>query len=189
MFHEAGTMPRDRAEAGNREKLRWAEALADAQISNFDNIHPQIQIMQYQNLRRIAMDHRPARPVLTWPDSNPPNQWFWGPAGSGKSKLAREQHPLCYPKMCNKWWDHYDNEDAVLIDDFDKSHSVLGHHIKIWADRYPFIAEVKGLVQKNIRPGVIIITSQFSIDDIWEDEETRAAIRRRFKITHFAKFE
>lgn len=186
-FLECGSLPKERAEAGQRERLRWDEALVNAQEGNFELIHPQIQIMQYQNLRRIAIDHSPLVPTLTWAATQQPNQWYWGGSGKGKSRMARNTFPDAYPKMCNKWWDHYTGQPFVLIDDFDKSHSVLGHHLKIWADRYPFIAEVKGLVTKNVRPHVIIVTSQYAMEDIWvESPETVEALRRRFKVTHFS---
>lgn len=87
--------------------------------------------------------------------------------------------------MCNKWWDGYDNEPEVLIEDIGIEHGkILTHHLKIWADRYSFLAESKGFARK-IRPALILVTSNYSPDMIWsEQEEDLKAIKRRFNIVH-----
>lgn len=112
--------------------------------------------------------------------------WFWGETGTGKSVTAAKEYPGAYYKMWNKWWDGYQGEDSVVIEDVSPTNAVhLGDRLKIWADHGPFIAEVKGGAQ-FIRPKWIVVTSQYKPESVWTDEQTILAIRRRFRVQHFA---
>jgi len=162
---------------GRREQNRWETNWGYARRGEFSLLDPQIALQHWSNIRAIAKD------FMEMPDGidAPCGVWIYGEAGVGKSFMAREKYPDFYSKMCNKWWDGYKQEPNVIIDDFDKGHAVLGHHLKIWADSYPFIAEIKG-GGIAIRPKTIVVTSQYSIEEIWADAETRDAIKRRFKV-------
>lgn len=114
------------------------------------------------------------------------NEWYYGESGTGKSRKARKENPEAYIKNCNKWWCGYKGEDTVIIDEFSPNHAVLASHLKVWADHYPFRAEVKG-ASKMVRPKKFIVTSNYHPSQIFEKEEDIGPILRRFKITHFNK--
>lgn len=115
------------------------------------------------------------------------NEWHYGPTGTGKSRGVTEKYPNLFRKNPNKWWDGYQGEEVVLIDDFDKTlHSCLGYYIKIWGDHYPFKAECKGSTMQ-IRPQKIIITSNYHPKDIWSDPQTLQPIMRRFKVHRYVE--
>lgn len=104
--------------------------------------------------------------------------WIAGPAGTGKSRLAR-QYPNLYIKSQNKWWDSYNGEKIVLLDDMDSP--LLAHHLKIWSDRYPCSGEIKG-GSVQLQHDFIIVTSNFTIAELFKDSpsETVDALKRRF---------
>jgi len=107
--------------------------------------------------------------------------WIHGASGSGKTRAVLGLYPDCYIKPRNLWWDGYAGEDVVLVDDVDVFDKALGGKFKHWADYPAFIGEAKG-TSVRIRPKKVIITSQYTIQQIWEDPETRDALGRRFTV-------
>lgn len=115
--------------------------------------------------------------------------WLYGPPGTGKSHHARlfaSAIGSVYMKAQNKWFDGYDGEDVILLDDLDSN--ALGHLLKIWADKYPCTGEIKGgMVQ--LRHKYIVVTSNYQPVDLWpadgNDPKNKAmcdAITRRFEL-------
>jgi GTPase SAR1 family protein len=114
------------------------------------------------------------------PAENTRGIWIHGPAGCGKTSYIHSilEGAEVYWKPVNKWWDGYSAQKIVLIDDVDPGHSKLAHHFKLWLDRYQFPVEYKGGM-KQIQPELVIITSQYSIGEVFTDQTTREAIERR----------
>ena len=182
-FVEFGRRPLSPKEKGAATRETWKQTIEAAKRGRLDEIEPEHYVKYYRTLCTIKKDHM-AKPADA---TSVTGIWYYGAAGAGKSRKARDDYPDAYLKMANKWWDGYQDHEFVILDDLDKKHDCLGHHLKIWADRYSFIAETKGGAV-IIRPKFIVITSQYSIEDIWEDQETREALHRRFKVTHILNY-
>lgn len=162
---------------GEKEKLRWDEARQLAKEGRFDEIQSELYLRYKRTLHEIHAENRPEPETI---QGEMEHEWVYGPAGCGKSSTVREENPGAYIKDLTKWWDNYQDQEAVIIDDVDKYDVKFARMLKLWCDRYPFQAEMKGQ-QKLIRPKKIIITSQYAPEEIWEDEKTQAAMDRRLR--------
>lgn len=174
---EWGDVPVSRKRKGEMEKERWEEARKKAKTGDFEGIDADIYIRYKRTLETIHSESHVPEDRVTLE-----NHWFCGPTGCGKSKLAWERWPDAYHKdPMTRWWDGYKGQDVVIIDDFDVYQKAQGGDMKRWADHYAFPAPVKG-GYINIRPKVIVVTSNYTPEEIWEDEQTREPILRRFNV-------
>lgn len=74
----------------------------------------------------------------------------------------------------------------VIIEDVDRYDIKLGRYIKLWGDHYAFPADMKNQGKLDIRPSMVIITSNYAPDEIWNDEKTYAPITRRYKLIKYS---
>lgn len=107
--------------------------------------------------------------------------WIHGATGTGKTHAVVTQHPGRYIKPLNKWWDGYQNEDVIHIDEICPDQSKwIAPFLKKWADKWPFDAEVKGGALQ-IRPKLVVITSNYTMEEMGFGENDFPALRRRFR--------
>ncbi len=176
---EFGICPITPKEKGVLEKNKWQTILMYAKAGRQDDLeleYPKIAIAHYRTFKLMAKDNLLAPQDL----HEPVGIWIWGEPGVGKSYRARHEYPGAYLKMYNKWWDGYQGQDNVIMDEMELEGAFMGHLLKVWADEYSFITEAKGTAMV-IRPKKFIITSNYSIDQVFQETEMNGAIHRRFK--------
>ena len=183
-------------EAGREaERARWEVIRSDIMALPFDKWaekYPDIAIKHPNSYKRIKFDSLAVQPKATLDgDLHEANLWLWGKAGCGKTSRVYTEFPGAFRKPKNKWWDGYQFEDVVVLDDVVvKDGEWMNGFLRQWADRYGFVAEIKG-ASAHIRPKRFIVTSNFSIDEVFATatEADREAIHRRFKEEHMGPLE
>lgn len=178
-FFEMGTCPN---ENGNASKESWKAILKSAEQGDWNYIkknHPRVWIMFSEKLISQRIPNS-----VTLEEIN--NEWWYGETGTGKSRLAWNKYgTICYQKMLNKWWDGYECEPVVVIEEWSPKNEVTASSLKIWADRYPFTCQIKGGILRKIRPLKIIILSNYTLRDCFPDQRDADPIARRFKQFRF----
>jgi len=173
---EHGVKPISNDNKGRAEKLRWQQARDFAKEGNLDDIDADIFVRCYSTLKRIKSDYAP-KPVPI----DTICIWIYGTTGTGKSYAVETRFPDCYKKCMDdlKWFDSYKGEEAIYLEDIDKYQVKWGGLIKRLADRWPMQASIKGTMA-YIRPKYVIVTSNYRIDEIWQDPQTVEPLQRRF---------
>ena len=176
----------DFVECGDRPKVGRKATFADAvdMIVGGDSIH-RVATDCPEQYARGGRGLRELKFAITNPyiHTDVRGEWYVGAPGTGKSHKARTENPGAYIKAQNKWWDGYDGEDVVILDDMDDA--CLKHYLKIWTDKWSCKGETKG-GHVQLRHTKFIVTSNFTIDQLFgENAEICDAIKRRFRVTTF----
>jgi len=173
---ERGEKPITNDNKGRAEKLRWQRARDLAKEGKLDEIDADIYIRCYNTLKNIRKDHE-----IKPPPQDVKAYWIYGQTGTGKSHAVETAFPNCYKKAMDdlKWFDGYSGEEEIYLEDIDKYQVKWGGLLKRLADRWPMQASVKGSML-YIRPKIVLVTSNYRIEDIWTDSATVDPLLRRF---------
>lgn len=114
---------------------------------------------------------------------------YYGESGSGKS-LKAFKNSGSYVLRCSKtgvWWDGYNNEDTVIIDDF---YGWIPFNMLLnLLDRYPMKVDIKGGAVEFNSKNIIITSNKSPLD--WypniSDEHKYALIRRIDNLEYFKR--
>ena len=186
-FTEKGTRPLCAGTAGGRSDLAAVVEAIKAKV-------PLRDIAEQHTEQYIHYNRGIERAIGLF--SQPRNfktdvYWYYGSTGSGKSRAASDAAPSAYWKNpVNKWWDGYQGESDVIIDDYRPDFCTFTTLLRLF-DRYPLQVEAKGssihFVAKRI-----FITCPKNPEDTWasrSDEDLAQLTRRITEVKHFAVLE
>lgn len=167
---------------GKTQREKWRDIITLAELGQLDELRERFPgefFRYYERMRSLRI--RPATPI----DGPLEHEWWVGDTGTGKSRRLWREYPEHYAKELNKWWDGYRDEDIVAIEEWAPKNECTASFLKIWADRYPFPAQIKGGTLQKIRPRKIIVLSNYTIEQCFPNAEDRDPIKRRFKVVRF----
>lgn len=98
---------------------------------------------------------------------------YYGAPGVGKTWRANEEEPDAYWKNATKWWDGYEGQEAVIIDDFHGG--IQWTELKHILDAYDASVEYKGGTLRFTSRRVII-TSNDGPGDWYKRESIRSGL-------------
>lgn len=152
---------------GNRTDIAgYVAAITEgATISELLVSHPEQFVKYhgaYEKIRFASMVHRDP--------ANPPDvRWFYGESGAGKTQeAARIGGDDCYWKPPGRWWDGYEGQRTVILDEFRPDWWSFNYLLRL-LDRYPLSVEIKGGTRVFNSP-IIIITCNRKYDELYEGE-------------------
>lgn len=179
-FHDAGN-PQRLCTSKEAQQEQWKDIIQLAESNRLSEIKEKYpsQYLRYLNtLRSLQKGSDLILDELT-------NEWWYGQTGTGKSSKVWADYPYHYQKELNKWWCGYVDQEIVVIEEWCPKNECTASQLKIWADRYPFTAQIKGGSLQKIRPKKIIVLSNYSIDQCFTNPEDAEPIKRRFKQVYF----
>lgn len=180
---ELGTLPFRR-----NEKKDWEFIWSKAKEGALEAIPADVRLVSYRTIRAIASDYSKCVGMVR------SVKVFWGPTGTGKSRQAwAEAGEEAYCKdPRTKFWDGYQSEDHVVIDEFRGGRMWLTigidvAHLLRWFDRYPVRVEIKGS-SKPLVATKIWITSNIEPKNWYPDLDlmTVEALMRRLDVKEFS---
>lgn len=139
--------------------------------------HPNFQELRVFEMARYAF--QPKRDFI------PYVEWIWGPTGTGKTRsvILKEMPHLWISNKNLRWWGTYENEPAVLIDDFRADFCTFHELLRI-LDSTPYDVEVKGGF-RTLNSARMYFTSCYPPHEVYQTREDIAQLLRRItKITH-----
>lgn len=188
IYYESGIKPLTNQEKGEKGGARsedvWEETINLAKQGRFDDIQPRLQLQYRSTLKSI---HNEELKRYKIDDLTHKHIWLYGKTRTGKNTAVNGRFPLNFQKQMGENWDGYENQQVVHINDFGPTGKGMITYLKWWLDLYPFQAKFMYQGCRPIRPELIVITSNYLPNEIWNDPSDLDPILERLDIYHLLK--
>jgi hypothetical protein len=133
---------------------------------------------------RYGRGLREAQNELTEPRMCKPEEmdcrWYYGGSGIGKTRVVYDEFGLqnIYRKKgTTKWWDKYDHEKVVLVNEYRRSNDFDYTELLELMDVYPFAGETKG-GHVEVTSKTIVVTSSQPPWKLFSEERDPRLLRK-----------
>lgn len=182
----------NRKTQGKREDLRAATQLAisegrEALLANL----PHMYVKYHGGFDKLVLMKSNKR---SWV---PTVYWIYGPTGVGKTRWVHQEEDednLWVSMSTLRWWDGYESQSAVLLDDLRGENVAFDYLLRI-LDRYQFMVQVKGGCRQLVARR-IYITAPISPREMYGEakggftnEDIGQLLRRITKVIHVPSIE
>lgn len=179
--YEFGTMPRQGldGELVSVKKMldegSTIREVADKHFSAYCKYERAIK--SYQSL---VMDHRKKSPIVIY---------CYGPLGVGKSYYAnRAFSDSVYPKDNTKWWNGYEQQEVVILDDYEVTPDMSFRFLLKLLDEYPLSVETKMGSFIPFNSKYIIFTADKPLDKMFKHLKNHEKYQLYRRITEVVQF-
>ena len=164
----------EKSTQGKRNDISDVAALIKAGDISLTDImfdYPIVYVKYSRSLEKMFQAIQPHR------ECAPQVFWRYGLAGVGKTRYVIDTYgeENIYIKDNTQWWDGYNQQQVLLIDDFDNK--IPFRTLLRILDRYRYSGQVKG-GYVNLNSPLIYITCEFHPRVYWSDNELAQVERR-----------
>lgn len=178
-FFEAGDRPEKVGQGKRNDMLEIKRRVS--QNVNIKDLLNDDTIINHQQLKFAESLKKYYEPKRKWKTKV---SWFYGPTGTGKSYTAHQyfesitEDDNIYEAMdTGRWWDGYDGQEYVIIDDI-RGDFLKFHQLLKLVDRYGYRVETKGSTRQFLAKH-IIITAPYSPEQMFDTREDLGQLLRR----------
>jgi hypothetical protein len=178
-FVERGTRP-ERVGQGKRNDMILIKKNVAENVKLKTMLEKDI-IVNYQQLKYAEGLAKYYERTRNW---KPQVLWYYGPTGTGKTKTAYEEARSAYEDDdiyfamdTAQWFDGYDAQKVVIIDDMRKDF-IKFHLLLKLLDRYPYRVQTKGSTRQFLAER-IVITAPYRPEEMYDNREDIHQLLRR----------
>lgn len=154
-------------------------------VRDFAIANPELYVRMHQGIDKLVYHHKKPRDFKT------EVHIYWGVSGGGKTRKvfddAKASNQTVYKKPNGHWWDGYEGQDVVLIDDYDSECVLPFREFLQLNDRYPHQVPIKGAFRQFTSKKIVYTSNQDPI--FWypnlSTESLKALKRRITSVLHF----
>lgn len=181
---EVGDRPEKVGQGKRKDLSKIKETLASQKTSikqmlDSNDIVNHQQLKYAESLQKYYEPKRKTKPIV---------EWYYGATGTGKTQraydrmeeLAKDDDNIYEAMDTGRWWDGYDGQEYIIIDDM-RGDFLKFHQLLKLLDRYSYRVETKGSTRQFLGKH-IIITSAYPPHRLFQTREDIEQLLRRIDV-------